>query len=311
MSSPSLSYILLTYNQRDTVAAAVRSALEQTDVALEIVISDDCSPDDTFDVIEKTVAGYSGPHRIILNRNPHNLGLAGNLDKTHELSNGDVLIAAAGDDMSYPHRSARIAQAFEEEDALLVCSYADVIDPDDQPVDGNFRTALFYNSWDTARAARSKALYIGATGAWHRSLYEKYGPLDPDAYEDLVLGFRAALEDRVAVIKKPLVKYRLGTGLTSSDGYHVDMAAFKNRRKKGFTAQQAIMRQRTLDALHFGLTGNHRVLDVLRKEQVKADLGTAYYADDGAVFRGLAIRHPLLALYTWRSERRRARKMGR
>ncbi|WP_147114960.1 glycosyltransferase [Tateyamaria sp. syn59] len=310
MSSPSLSYILLTYNQRDTVAAAVRSALEQTDVTLEIVISDDCSRDDTFDVIEKTVAGYSGPHRIILNRNSQNLGLAGNLHNMHELSSGDVLIAAAGDDMSYPHRSAEIAKAFGKKDALLVCSYADVIDLDDQPVEGNFRTALFYNNWDTPRAARSKALYIGATGAWHRSLYEKYGPLDPDAYEDLVLGFRAALEDRVAVIDRPLVQYRLGAGLTSSDGYNADIAAFKARRRRGFLAQQAIMRQRKLDALHFGLTEDHKVLDVLRTEQVKADLGAAYYADDRALFHGLAARHPLLALYTWQKERRRARKMG-
>ncbi|MBY5934982.1 glycosyltransferase [Tateyamaria omphalii] len=311
MSLPSLSYILLTYNQRDTVRAAVESALGQTGVQLEIVISDDHSKDDTFDVIQQTVAGYDGPHQIILNRNPQNLGLAGNLDKVHQLSSGDVLIAAAGDDKSYPHRSERIAQAFEREDCLLLCSYADVIDPDDKPVHGNFRTALFYNTWDAARAARSKALYIGATGAWHRSLYEDFGALDPEAYEDLVLGFRAALENRVTVIKEELVQYRLGTGLTSSDGYHADIAAFQARRKKGFTATRAIMRQRKLDARHFGLPDEHRILRILQREQVKADLGTALYSDEAGAFLAMALRHPFLAFYIWKSERRRARKMMR
>ncbi|MEO0946426.1 MAG: glycosyltransferase [Pseudomonadota bacterium] len=309
MSQPPTSYILLTYNQRETVEAAVQSALDQTGVTLEIVISDDHSQDDTFDVIQKTVADYDGPHKIILNRNERNLGLAGNVEKAHDLSSGDVLIAAAGDDKSYSHRSAEIVKCFAEEDALLVCSYADVIDLQDQPVAGNFHTALFYKTWDVARAARSKALYIGATGAWRRELYDKYGALDPEAYEDLVLGFRAALEGSVRLIKEPLVQYRLGAGMTNSDNSK-DLIVFKAKRRRIFAAQQAVMRQRTADAAQFGLPGTDRVFDVLRKEQIKADLGAAYSAENSREFRRLALRHPLFALYTWRSERRRARKLG-
>lgn len=96
MSSISLSYVLLTFNQRATVAGAVRSALAQDVQPMEIVISDDCSTDGTFSEVESVVAGYQGPHRVILNRNPENLGLAGNLDKVHELSSGDVIIGSSG-----------------------------------------------------------------------------------------------------------------------------------------------------------------------------------------------------------------------
>lgn len=309
MTSYSLTYILLTYNQRDTVKAAVESALEQDTQPMEIVISDDCSSDGTFAEVEATVSGYSGPHRVILNRNPENLGLAGNLAKVHDLSTGDIIVAAAGDDLSEPQRCQRILETFVAEDPLLLCSYAKVIDPAGQPVSGDFRTAVFYgDEWSLKQVARSKSLYIGATGAWHRSLYEDFGPMAPGTYEDLVLGFRAALRDRVSVIKEELVSYRLGYGITSSDAYLPDVASFKKRRLNGFLAQKAVMQQREADAREFGLSEQSPVMGVLKKEQRKAELCISYYQDTSLAFAAKALRHPLLMLVAVRTERRRARK---
>lgn len=312
MSLISLSYILLTYNQRSTVRAAVRSALAQDVQPMEIVISDDCSSDGTFAEVEAAVAGYQGPHQVILNRNSKNMGLAGNLDNAHELSSGNVIIAAAGDDISFPQRSQRILDTFAAQEPLLVCSYAKVINLKGDVLPGDFRTALFYKgNWDLVRAARSKSLYIGATGAWHRSLYTNYGSIDPDSYEDLVLGFRAALLNRVAVIEEELVQYRLGTGITSSDGFDASIAAFERRRMKSFVAQQAIMRQRIKDAKHFGLDERSPVLRVLKREEIKAALGLSYYKDSTGAFRRQLLLHPLLCLTTGLSERRRRRKRMR
>lgn len=309
MAQISLSYILLTYNQQRTVRAAVCSALVQDVPDLEIVITDDHSSDGTFEEIQAAVAGYDGPHRIIVNRNPENLGLVGNLAMAHQLSSGNVLIGAAGDDLSYPQRSRQILEAFSSGDPLLVCSYATVIGPEGEPVPGDFRTALFYRGWNLAKAARSRSLYIGATGAWHRNLYERYGPIDPAAYEDLVLGFRAALENRVVVLEEELIQYRLGTGLTSSDPYHTDIAAFEEWRRKGFAVRQGVMRQRIKDAGHFGVSGRSPIMRILRREQLKAALGLAYYEDRSGAFCHLALAHPLLGLAAWRSERRCRNKM--
>ncbi|MEM9642375.1 MAG: glycosyltransferase [Pseudomonadota bacterium] len=313
MSDPSLSYsyVLMTYNQAETVKEAVESALSQDCAPLEIVITDDCSADATFDVIEKTVAGYSGPHRVILNRNAQNLGLAGNIERAHQISSGDVIIVAAGDDMSLPHRCARLMQAFATGDPLLVCSYAQVIGPDGETVPGNFRTAAFYHSTDVQRAARAKALYIGATGAWRRALYDKYGPLDRDTYEDLVLGFRAALEGRVGVIGEELVKYRLGQGLTSSDMYHADLEAFAAHRERSFIANRAIMRQRIRDAGLFGVPEHSPVWAILKREEIKAALGVSFYQEERSAFARRALKTPLLGLHTWYAEARRRRKMQR
>lgn len=308
MSDLSVSLILLAYNQSETIAEAVQSALGQEGDPIEIVITDDCSTDDTFAVIEQTVRGYGGPHNVIVNRNATNLGLAGNVEKAHRLSSGEVIVAAAGDDISLPSRTRRIRNAFAAHAPMLVCSYAHVIDPQGQPIAGDFRTASFYRPFDLARAARSKSLYIGATGAWHRDLYDRYGPLDPDAYEDLVLGFRAALEQGVHVIKEELVKYRLGQGLTSSDFHFTDIAAFRARRRKGFIANRAIMRQRIRDVETSGVDVGPDILAILRKEVLRAELGLAFHDETPGGFLARALRHPLLGLFTWHSERRRIRK---
>lgn len=309
MSHPTLSYILLTYNQSATVAKAVHSALAQTGPPMEIVITDDASVDDTFAVVEAAVAGYTGPHTVILNRNAQNLGLAGNIDKAHQLSTGDVLIAAAGDDISLPDRATRIAEAFATDvPPLLVCSYAHVIGPDGVELSGKFHRAALYHTTDIAKVARSKSLYIGATGAWHRSLYDRYGPLDADAYEDLVLGFRAALEGKVCVLPERLVKYRLGFGITSADMYDTDLLTFTARRAHSFTVYAAVMRQRIKDALQFGLIEGDTVLKVLQVEAKKAALGHAYYVGG---FGQAALRHPLLGLQILHKERRKMRKFRR
>lgn len=307
----SYSYVLLTYNQADTVAEAVESALAQECPPMEIVISDDFSIDSTFDVAEKTVEGYSGPHTVILNRNEQNLGLAGNIARAHQISSGDVIIAAAGDDASFPHRSMRIMEKFETGGPCLVCSYAQVVGPDGMKMPGNFQTAAFYSSTDLEKAARSKSLYIGATGAWHRMLYEKYGPLDPETYEDLVLGFRAALEGNIGVIEEELVKYRLGQGITSLERYHTDAKAFGSLREKAFVAKQAIMQQRIKDTEIFGLAENSPVWRILEKEAIKAALGLAFYQNRRSGFVLKSLSNPLLGLYTWHSESRKKRKMLR
>ena len=303
------SFVLLTYNQAATVREAVLGALAQNCMPLEILISDDCSPDATFDVIQETVASYAGPHRVILNRNDRNLGLAGHIDHIHDLSHGDVIIVAAGDDISLPQRSARIIETFEEKQPLMVCSLANEIDLSGQSISTKYRTATLYKSIDPSDVAGSRALYLGATGAWCRTLYQKYGTINPGAYEDLVMGFRAALEGKIAVIDEALVIYRVGGGLTSSDMVSFDVAGLCAAQIRQLSAWKAVLRQRVKDARTFGLAPSSPIWAILKKAETRANLNWAYYQNDSDSFLKLAFRNPILAFRTVRTERRRKRKL--
>jgi len=283
--------------------------LAQDCAPMEIVISDDCSTDATVLVIEQTVASYGGPHRVVVNKNKVNLGLAQHIARVHEISNGDVLIAAAGDDISLPHRSARIMDVVEADAPLLVCSRARVVDEKGQDVAANYLAATFYNSFDPVKAAKSRALYLGATGAWHRALFEKYGPIESGAYEDLVMGFRAAMEDQIAAIDEELVVYRLGSGLTSSAVDGLVREALVGDQIRQLTAWQAVLRQRFKDARTFGISQKSAIWAALLQADARAHLRLGYYQGNTKVLLAYGLRHPLLLAHTVHFERRRIRKL--
>lgn len=70
-----ISVVLLTYNHAATVSEAVRSALHQSVATHELIVSDDCSTDGTWAVLEALAAGDD---RLRIVRTPRNLGMAGN-----------------------------------------------------------------------------------------------------------------------------------------------------------------------------------------------------------------------------------------
>jgi len=69
-----ITALILTYNQERTIEAAMRSAIAQSDhLDVEIVVSDDASPDSTFETAQ-ALAARSPAARIEVRRNPANLG---------------------------------------------------------------------------------------------------------------------------------------------------------------------------------------------------------------------------------------------
>jgi len=108
----SISLLVVSYNQQTYIADAVRAALRQDHANLEIVLSDDRSTDRTFDIIEEFTSAYRGPHKIVTNRNTRNLGLAEHLNIASRLCGDDIIILAAGDDISHPCRASIIAEMF-------------------------------------------------------------------------------------------------------------------------------------------------------------------------------------------------------
>lgn len=118
MSHPRVTLFVLAYRQEAHVRAAIEGAFAQTYQPLEILLSDDCSPDGTFAVMQEMAAAYRGPHKVVLNRNPSNLRLIGHLNRVMSLATGDLLVQNAGDDVSHPERVARLVAVWEADPAI-------------------------------------------------------------------------------------------------------------------------------------------------------------------------------------------------
>lgn len=204
--------LVLAYQQAGTIEQAIRGALAQTHVPLEIVISDDASTDGTWAAIERAVAGYAGPHRLVLNRNPVNLGIGAHINKMVALSHGELLFVAAGDDISLPQRCARVVDAWLSADRRPDLISSNLLDLDEH---GQTHATITPTDLSTYRNAADWLArpphVIGAAQAWTRRVFDRFGPLPHGSVaEDWLMVFRAIVSGGAITLAEPLVQYRRG-----------------------------------------------------------------------------------------------------
>lgn len=93
---PKISVTVITYNQEDVIRRAIDSLIAQRDYIYEICVSDDCSTDSTWDILQAYSKEY--PDLFKLNRNDPNICIFENIEKTWTMPSGDLVCSLAGDD---------------------------------------------------------------------------------------------------------------------------------------------------------------------------------------------------------------------
>lgn len=94
-----LSACLLSYNSVDTLEKTILSVLKQDFTDYELIISDDCSIDNSWDLINSYSKLYD---KIIPLRTPRNLGMAGNANFAAEKVTGKYITILHHDDEYSP-----------------------------------------------------------------------------------------------------------------------------------------------------------------------------------------------------------------
>jgi hypothetical protein len=208
---PLVTFALLGYNQAEFARVAIEAAFAQDYPNLEILLSDDCSMDDTFRIMCEVAGGYAGPHRIVLNRNPSNQKIGGHINAVHRIACGELIVIAACDDVSLPCRTTRIVESWLQTDrrAGLVHSSCNTIDRDGRRLRELACPCLRELRSLPATAGRN-AFVIGATAAWSKQLFRLFGDLRGDVtHEDCAAAFRSLLAGMpIAYVDEPLVLYR-------------------------------------------------------------------------------------------------------
>lgn len=62
---------------------------------MQIIFSNDCSQDDTFEIMTAIAEDYEKVHALVLNRNPKNLGLVNHVNLSCKTFTSDLIFAAA------------------------------------------------------------------------------------------------------------------------------------------------------------------------------------------------------------------------
>lgn len=210
-----VSLILLAYNQGRFIREAVESALSQTYSPLEIILSDDCSSDRTFAIMQEISAAYTGPHTVRLNRNETNLGFIPHYNTACRLASGRLLVSAAGDDISLPHRVQRIIDEWQRGGQPQQAVFYSTVQRITQngasyPQEGSgFGSRQVH---DPVRLISEwGGFVIGAALAVTRGVLDRFGPInDAMPCEDIPALWRGALCGNLHFINEALVRWRIG-----------------------------------------------------------------------------------------------------
>jgi glycosyltransferase involved in cell wall biosynthesis len=126
---PLTTFALVAYNQVAFIREAVDAALAQDYSPLEIILSDDCSTDGTFEAMVAAIADYRGPHQVTARKTEANRGSLLHVAEVAAMAKGALLVLAAGDDLSKPQRTRVLVDAWQATGAWGLCSRFDRIDP--------------------------------------------------------------------------------------------------------------------------------------------------------------------------------------
>ncbi|MES2979233.1 MAG: glycosyltransferase [Pseudomonadota bacterium] len=223
---PKISFVVWAFNQETFVRAALEAALAQDYPNLELVFSDDCSTDATFEVMAEVARAYRGPHEVVLNCNRENLGLRGiglHVNAIMGLASGSLVILAGGDDISISTRASVLHDAWAQAGYPEGCLYSAVELFDrigaSRGVVGGFAEFAQQSIRQCVRLGAKGVL--GATLAVTPGLFVRFGPLpDGTLFEDRALAFRSLLAGQVIYSPQPLVHYRHhGDNLSGIENY--------------------------------------------------------------------------------------------
>ncbi|MEZ6014270.1 MAG: glycosyltransferase [Planctomycetota bacterium] len=214
--APRVAMLMTTFRHGAFVGEALRAALAQTWSALDIVVSDDCSDDQTWSIVTDIAGRYTGPHRLVLMRHGQNGGAAKNLLAAMERTDAALLLLAHGDDISMPNRVQRVAETWIATGASLI-SHQAISGPD--PAEAQPFAAEGSRSGPVSLAALCRHSWtphmLGATFGFERRIFDEFGPFDRARLPrggDHVLPTRAALLGGFYYLHEPLMFWRRHPG---------------------------------------------------------------------------------------------------
>ncbi|WP_345801562.1 glycosyltransferase family 2 protein [Microbacterium sp. AZCO] len=208
----SVSVVLPCYNAAEFVESAVERLLEQRDVALEIVLVDDKSTDDTAALISALADRHESVRAILL---PENGGVAAAREAAVAAATGDYVWFVDADDEWPDDAASALLKAANAVDADIVCAGATVVSEGqpERPVGDLPEGDLL-----TGPQALDALLVGGITGhLWNklfrRSLLGRIEFTRIRQHSDQAMVAQALVEaSRVALLHRSVYVYKLRSG---------------------------------------------------------------------------------------------------
>ncbi|MWW26607.1 glycosyltransferase family 2 protein [Algibacter lectus] len=217
-----VTVICSCYNHSDYIEKALNSVINQTYKNIQLIIIDDCSNDNSIEIIDKWILKNKTGLFI---KNAKNFGLTKSVNSAFKNVEGTYFIDLAGDDVLLPHcieTQISIYNAYSQDKIGIVYGNAKVTDTI------NNTSYIYYDKFFQSKKTTSPTdgfIYkeilnhsntiCSVSALINTALFKKLGGYDENlAYEDYDLWLRVARKYSILYVDKVLVeRIKLKTSL--------------------------------------------------------------------------------------------------
>lgn len=230
--SNTVSVCIPTYNGSDFLAECLDSVLAQTYTDFEVLVVDNCSTDNSFELAQEYAHRDS---RVRVCRNETNLGMVGNWNRCLELAQGEWIKFVFVDDWIMPECLELMLAATEGCHLAVACNRRfEFGEGTSEQLRGNYLThkamlERLYADKPVLTGAEYAALAVNRIGynlvgeptttLFHRSVFERYGPFNTDLIMscDLEYWTRVLPHTGIAYVSRELAVFRCHEQATSTE----------------------------------------------------------------------------------------------
>lgn len=219
-NKPKVTVCVVTYNQEKYIAECLQSLVDQkADFKFEIVVSDDCSTDNTRKIISDFYERYPGLFRVFLHEK--NMGALKNFKFVHGQAAGKYVAHMDGDDYALPGKLQAQADFLDENpDCNIVFHRMNIIENGEYIETNRMPLELVNKKFN-----QQDVIEYGAVGANSSRMYRsslRSIPLPDFDFVDYTLYVLHADKGYVAYCNnEALGVYRKGVGISGSDKVYV------------------------------------------------------------------------------------------
>lgn len=223
---PRVSVCIASYNHAPFVRTAVESVLDQTYGDWELIVTDDGSRDETFDILRR----FDDP-RIHVERFPENRGACVALNHSIGRARGEFIAILNSDDAWQTDKLALQVDVLESRpEVAAVFTHAEAIDEKGLPLQSDHFYRHVFAQQNRSRQAWLGRLLLGNNCLCHPSVlvrsstYRDLGLYDPGLTQlpDLDMWVRVCCHSEIWVVQRSLTRFRVLDGERNASGNRLE-----------------------------------------------------------------------------------------
>lgn len=215
-----VSVVIPAYNHQQFIKEALDSVYDQTYQQIELILLDDCSKDKTLSYAQQWAKEKKANKRfvrVIIEKNPINLGAHATINKGLSLAQGNALTILNSDDKYFSNRIEILMREAESNQAEWLFSGIRVIDETGRRVFSELAIGIeaatdYVHSYPKVSFALLKCNIAATTGNlfFSRSLFDQVGPFRDLRYcHDWDFALQACLVCEPFYVMSTLYDYRV------------------------------------------------------------------------------------------------------